>query len=142
LSIFFDTSVLLAAFFEDHEHHEASLRVFDKVTRRTGSCAAHTIAELYATSTRLPGRHRLSGDQALLLIENVTKRLTLVHLDGQQYVATIDGAVAAGITGGTVYDAVILACASKARARVIYTWNVRHFQRAFPDAAERVQIPT
>lgn len=108
---------------------------------KTGCCAAHTLAELYATATRLPGRHRLSGDQALLLVENVTKRLTLVHLDGEEYVTAIERAASAGVTGGTIYDALLLACAGKARARLIYTWNVRHFQRSCPGAAGRVQKP-
>jgi len=96
---FFDTSVLRAAFVEDHEHHDASLRGFEGVTRKTGSRAAHTLAELYATTTRLPGRHRLSAEQALLLLENVTKRLILVNLDGEEYVAAIEAAASAGSPG-------------------------------------------
>ncbi|MBC5800622.1 MAG: PIN domain-containing protein [Candidatus Eremiobacteraeota bacterium] len=139
--VFFDTSVLLAAFFNEHEHHGASLRALSEVTGKTGACATHTLAELYATTTRLPGRSRLSTDQALVLIENVTKKLQLVHLDGEEYIAAIETAAAAGVSGATVYDALLLACASKVRARIIYTWNVRHFQRAYPEVAARVAIP-
>ncbi len=141
MKAFFDTSVLLAAFLDDHEHHEPSLRALSGVTAKTGCCAAHTLAELYATTTRLPGRRRLSCEQALLLIENVTTTLDLVHLDGSQYVAAVENAAAAGVIGGTIYDAMLLACANKVRARVIYTWNVGHFQRAYPQAAGRIQTP-
>ncbi len=141
VSAFFDTSVLVAAFFEDHEHHEASLRVFSEATKESGFCAAHTLAELFATTTRFPGRQRLSADQALLLLENVTNRLTIIHLDGQEYVAAIEQAAFAGVTGGTVYDVLILACANKVKARLVYTWNLKHFQRLPLEIAERVQSP-
>lgn len=68
---FFDTSVLIPTFLEDHEHHEASLEVFLKSGKRQGCCGAHSLAEVYATLTRLPGAHRLSGDQILLFLENI-----------------------------------------------------------------------
>ena len=68
---FFDTSVLIPAFIEDHEHHEASLSAFHEADRRSSCCAAHSLAEVYSTLTRLPGRHRLSGEQVLLFLENI-----------------------------------------------------------------------
>ena len=57
---FFDTSVLIPTFLEDHEHHEVSLKAFLKADIRSACCGAHSLAEIYATLTRLPGRHRLS----------------------------------------------------------------------------------
>ncbi len=65
---FFDTSVLIPAFLEDHEHHEASLEAFLKADKKQGFCGAHSLAEVYSTLTRLPGRHRLSGEQVLLFL--------------------------------------------------------------------------
>jgi len=50
---FFDTSALIPTFLEDHEHHESSLRAFLKADRRSACCAAHSLAEVYATLTRL-----------------------------------------------------------------------------------------
>jgi predicted nucleic acid-binding protein len=66
LRALFDTSVLVPVFLEDHEHHERSRRAFLDAERRSDCCAAHSLAEVYATMTRLPGRHRLSGEQVLL----------------------------------------------------------------------------
>lgn len=80
---FFDTSVLIPTFLEDHEHHEASLDAFLKSDRRSSCCAAHSLAEVYSALTRLPGQHRLSGEQVLLFLENIRERLTLVTLDPQ-----------------------------------------------------------
>src|SRR3989304_3100937 len=34
-----------------------------------------------------------------------------------------------GVSGGQVYDAVIAACARKARAQTLLTWNLDHFHR-------------
>jgi len=129
MRVFFDTSVLLPAFLEDHEHHDASLKAFLKADKRNGCCAAHSLAELYATATRLPGKHRLSGEQALLFLENVIERLTPITLTADEYYRTVKFAAANGIVGGTTYDALLAQCAMKAGADVVYTWNARHFRQ-------------
>jgi predicted nucleic acid-binding protein len=138
---FFDTSVLIPTFLEDHEHHKASLSAFLEADRRSSCCAAHSLAEVYSTLTRLPGRHRLSGEQVLLFLENIRERLTLVTLDPEEYFATAEEAAAAGIVGGAIDDALLAQCALKSRAETIYTWNVKHFQRLNSEIARRVKTP-
>ncbi len=138
---FFDTSVLIPTFLEDHEHHEASLSAFLKADRPSACCAAHSMAEVYATLTRLPGRHRLSGEQVLLFLENIRERLTLVTLDPEEYSAAVQEAAATGIVGGAVYDALLAQCALKAHAETIYTWNVKHSQRMGREITSRVKTP-
>jgi len=138
---FFDTSVLVAAFLEDHEHHERSFALFARARRETACCAAHTLAELYATLTRLPGRFRLTADQALLFLDSVAERLEIVSLDAKEYRSAIREAAAAGIVGGTVYDALLARCAIKARVAKIYTWNTAHFQRLGAESAGKVKTP-
>lgn len=139
--MFFDTSVLIPAFFEDHEHHEASLQAFLKADKKQACCGAHSLAEFYATTTRLPGRHRLSGEQVLLFLENIQERLTIVTLDAHEYDTVLKQAAEAGIVGGAIYDALLVSCALKARAETIYTWNLRDFQRFGPEAAKRTRTP-
>jgi predicted nucleic acid-binding protein len=141
VKFFFDTSVLLPAFLEDHEHHESSLKVFLGADRRTGCCAAHSLAELYATVTRLPGRHRLSGEQALLFLQDTYERLSVITLSTQEYYLVLKSAAAVGIVGGTIYDALLARCALKADATTIYTWNIRHFQQLGPEIAQRLKTP-
>jgi len=141
LSAFFDTSVLIAIFLEDHEFHQPSLDRFLKADRGRDHCAAHSLAEIYATMTRLPGRHRLTGDQVLLFLEDIRERLQSVALIGAEYHAAIREAAGAGIAGGTIYDALIARCALKANATTLYTWNIKHFSQFGPAIANLVKAP-
>jgi predicted nucleic acid-binding protein len=43
--------------------------------------------------------------------------------------------------GGGIYDAVIAACAEKAGAEWLCTWNLKHFIRLNPAIAIRVRSP-
>ncbi len=126
---------------EDHEHHPASLEAFLKADKGKGSCGAHSLAELYSTLTRLPGKHRLSGEQVLLFLGNIRDRLTMVALDVEEYFAALEEAAAAGIVGGSVYDGLLARCALKAGADTIYTWNVKHFQQFGPEITRRIKTP-
>ncbi len=137
---FFDTSVLIPVFLEDHEHHEASLAAFVAADKKQACCAAHSLAELYSVLTRLPG-NRLSGEQVLLFLEAIEEHLTLIALDGREYYSAIREAAGAGIVGGMLYDALLARCARKAAAQVIYTWNLQHFRRLGPEVAKRIKTP-
>ena len=103
--------------------------------------AAHSLAEVYATATRLPGKHRLSGEQALLFLEDLRERLTLIALTAEEYYRTIKSASKGGVLGGTIYDALLAQCALKADVGVIYTWNLRHFQQFGAEVIKRLSTP-
>jgi predicted nucleic acid-binding protein len=139
LTSFFDTSVLLPAFLEDHEHHEASLEAFLEVNKRDGSCGAHSLAEVYSSLTRMPSRHRLTGEQAVVILGEIRDRLSVVWLDADEYYEMIREA--RGILGGTIYDALLARCALKAGAKTIYTWNLRHFRQFGPELVRRLRTP-
>ena len=124
---FFDSSVLIAALLADHEHHARSFAAFAAANPRNAGCAAHSLAEVYATLTKYPGKQRLSAEYAALLIEELERRLTLVWLDGDEYRAAIRRLATIGIVGGAVYDGLVAACALKAGTDRLYTWNARHF---------------
>ena len=138
---FFDTSVLVPVFVPGHEHHERSLAVFSAANRSSSYCAAHGLAEVYATLTRLPGKYRAAPDQAALCLETIEQRLNVVVLDAAEYVAAIRDAAGMGIVGGTVYDALLAASAAKAKADVLYTWNTRDFQRLGANVSRRLRTP-
>jgi predicted nucleic acid-binding protein len=141
LKAFFDTSVLVPVFYGDHPHHQASLAMVLAFQKRQAACAAHSLAEVYSTLTRLPLRPRISADQALLFLETMRERFTLIALDDKEYFLAIEEAAAAGATGGAVYDGLIARCALKAGAETIYTWNLSDFQRLGPAVASRVRTP-
>ncbi len=132
---------MIPTFLEDHEHHQPSLEAFLKADKKRDCCAAHSLAEVYSTLTRLPGRHRLSGEQVLLFLENIRDRLTIVTLDAEEYYAAIQQASGLGVMAGTIYDALLARCALKVRAETIYTWNVKHFQQLGPEVTKRIKAP-
>ena len=137
----FDTSMLVPVFLEHHEHHERSLGAFVGADRKHDCCAGHSLAEVYSTLTRLPGRHRVSGEQALLFLDNIRERFALIALTGEEYHDAIKDAVEAGVIGGMIYDWLIARCAIKAKADAIYTWNIRHFELLGPTVAKRLRTP-
>jgi predicted nucleic acid-binding protein len=77
----------------------------------------------------------------LLFLTDVRDRLTLITLDEQVYVQMEEACGTAGLTGGTVYDAILGYCALKADADVIYRWNTKDFLRLPPAISGRVQAP-
>jgi predicted nucleic acid-binding protein len=141
VKFFFDTSVLVPVFVEEHPHHEASLAVFLRSDKKRGSCAAHSLSEVYATLTRLPGKHRASASEAMLFLENMEERLVLISLDAEEYWRAVMHSAESGIVGGKIYDALLAHCARKARAETIFTWNVEHFRRVGPEVAKRIRTP-
>ncbi len=125
---FLDTSVLIPVFYGDHVHHDASLSLFAGLKKGEAACAAHSLFEVYSVLTRMPGRHRIPPDQAMLFIGDIRQRLAIIALDPAEYATALDRCAAATITGGTAYDALIAACAVKAKTKTIYTWNMKHYQ--------------
>ena len=83
MKAFLDTSVLVAAFYGDHQHHALSLDLLTRLDRKDGGCGAHSLIEVYSTLTRMPGRHRVSGEQAMLFIADVRQRLTVIALNAR-----------------------------------------------------------
>ena len=141
MKMFFDTSVLVAAALKHHPHHRRSLAALAETGRQTASCGAHSLAELYAVLTRLPGNGRLDRDQALLVLDGVEQKMEVVSLTAREYRAAINESAAAGVLGGRIYDALLAECALKARATRILTWNVAHFRSLRPEVAVKVQTP-
>lgn len=138
---FFDTSVLIAAFWGGHANHGASIKQFATADKKHSSCAAHTLAEVYATMTALPVRPLIPPEQVLLFVEEVRKRLRLVSLEPEEYYETIRRAADRGLTSGRIYDALLMSCAAKSKAEIIYTWNLKHFHSIAPELAPYIRTP-
>jgi len=138
---FFDTSVLVPVFVDEHPYHAASLAAFLRAEKKHASCGAHSLAEVYSTVTRLPGNHRASGSEAMLFLADMAARLTFVSLNAEEYWRAIAESAELGVVGGTIYDALLAHCALKAKADIIYTWNLGHFQQLGPEVAKRLRTP-
>ncbi len=134
-----DTSVLVAAVCSWHEHHARTLA---ELERRERACeqlvlAAHSLAEAYAVLTRLPGSNRLRSEDAIALLEGNWRDTPVIHLTAAETWRALRRAQRRAVIGGQTYDMLIAACALKAGAETVVTWNVRHFATAAPEIAVR-----
>lgn len=133
MTAFFDTSVLVGAFYGDHPRYAACLRLLEDASKKTHFCAAHAVAELYAVMTRLPVRPRITPEQGLLFVENIRDYLSIVTLSAaEQFEATADAA-RRGLGGAKVYDLLTGKCAAKAGAERIYALNYSELARWAPE---------
>ncbi len=113
-----DTSCTIAAVCAWHEHHDRAGREIERRLRQADPMfvAAPALVEAYAVLTRLPAPHRLSARDAVTLLQaNFMLGGKVVALDGKAYRALLRGAPGDGIAGGQIYDAVIAACAIRAK---------------------------
>jgi predicted nucleic acid-binding protein len=141
MKAFFDTSVLLATFYNHHQFHQPSIDLIARFRKNEAGCGAHSLAEIYSSLTGRTGRERVSGAEAMLFLGDLLDRLTVVSLDYQEYFKILEAASALGIAGGAIYDTLLGHCALKAKAQTIYTWNMKDFVRLGSTIATRVKTP-
>lgn len=139
-----DSSVLVAAMVEAHPDHGRCLPWLQKSAARPLSLlvAAHSLAETYAVLTRLPLRPLIApATVETLLRENVLGRAQVVALNATDYRAVLTRQASLGLSGGSIYDALIVRAAQKGRAERIVTLNRGDFLRIWPEGAERIVAP-
>jgi predicted nucleic acid-binding protein len=139
--IFLDSSVWIAAFSENHIHHAASRPMLKMLRPETAACGTHSLAEVYSVLTRMPGESRAHPRAAMDFVASMVRHTTMVALEGREYLEVIDATSKRGLSGSIVYDALLLECARRAKAKRIYTWNVRHFRTIAPDLAAKIVTP-
>lgn len=128
-----DTSVLVAALCEWHEHHAVAAPPLAAALRSGKAViAGPVLAEAYAVLTRLPSPHRLSAASARSVLSANLEGVRTVVLDGPGYWSCLADAVERHVAGGRTYDAVVVACALRARADRILTLNRRDFEALVP----------
>lgn len=136
-----DTSVAVAALLSWHEAHERALSALEESVGpgRRLVLPAPALLEAYSVMTRLPAPHRLApGRASEILVGSFESRAKLVALEGAETWSLVRSLASAGIGGGPVYDAQILACAVKAGARRLLTLDERDFSRLDPQGLEIV----
>jgi predicted nucleic acid-binding protein len=134
---------MIAAVCTWHEHHEWATEEIERRLERgeTLFVAAHTLVEAYAVLTRLPSPYRLSPADALALIEaNFIESRQIITLEARSYRTVLRRVRDAGIHGGRTYDAIIAACALKARATALLTFNTAHFL-SFEERGLTIVVP-
>jgi predicted nucleic acid-binding protein len=144
VKVLFDTSTLVAAMVEGHPLHERSLPWLEKARRGTLAylVAAHSLAELYAVLSSYPTRPRLTpGVAARLVHDNVAAVANVVPLTAADYASVVRTVAELGLSGGVVYDALVVQAARKANAERLLTLHPRDFLRVWPEGAEIVVAP-
>jgi len=105
-SVLVDTSVAVALTVADHEHHAATVKTLR--SQRLG-LAGHAAFETYSVLTRLPPpARRTPATVARLLATNFPQTR---FLGAGETASLFEAMGPAGIAGGTVYDALVGACA-------------------------------
>lgn len=77
----------------------------------------------------------------ILLEENIETSATVVSLTSEEYVSVIKEAAHLGLSGGIVYDALILKTAQKAKVKHLLTFNIRDFHRLSPGHTDFIISP-
>jgi predicted nucleic acid-binding protein len=101
-----DTSVAIALLVEDHELRVATLSVVG--ARRIG-LSGHALFETYSVLTRLPAPNRRSPEAVARLIREDFP--VNWHPSPEAAGSLVNQLVAANISGGSVYDALVAAAA-------------------------------
>ncbi len=144
MKVLFDTSVLVAAIVEPHPMHsrafpwlrKAKAGEFDLIV------ASHTVAELYAVLTALPVKPNILPGPALRLInENVITLAKVVSISSADYISTIKNMAELSLSGGIIYDALIVKVARKLSVDRLLTFNANDFKRVWPDSETTIYIP-
>ncbi len=125
----------MAAVLAGHDRHKPCNRAVAEA--REPMCGVHTLAEFYANTTALPLRSRLTPEEAIFLVDQIVERFRIIALTMQEYHETLRHMAAVHQRGGRTYDALLLACARKARAETIYTLDL-DFPELAPDLAARI----
>ncbi len=144
MKIFFDTSVLVAAFVDAHPKHTNCLPWLQKVKKKEieGIISVHSLIEIYSILTKLPLSPRINPALALNLIkENILNDFELVTYGRKDYINLLNELSLGNIIGGASYDGLILSATKKVTADKILTLNVNDFIRVCPQLVRIISEP-
>jgi predicted nucleic acid-binding protein len=144
MKVLFDTSVLVAGIVEVHPMHRRSLPWLQRA--KAGDfeflVVSHTLAELYAVLTTLPVRPRISPSTAWHLVQtNVESSAGILPLALADYKRTLKEMADRGLSGGVIYDALIVSVARKLAVDRLLTLNAHDFHRIWPEGKAVITNP-
>ena len=140
----FDTSVIVSGIVESHPMHPKCLPWLQRAKAGEVECivVSHTLAETYAVLTTLPVKPRISPLVAQRLIDNnLQPNARIVALTDADYWNTIQRMAEMGLSGGTVYDALIAIVARRLSVDRLLTLNADDFRRVWPEGKHVITTP-
>ncbi len=144
MTLFCDTSVLVAACIRNHPHHARARPVLESVAggQAAGWMSAHSLAEVFSALTSVPLAPRILPLEAQAMIAaNLRRHFRMVAVTERMYERAVEVCVGRGVGGGKVYDALLIECAREVPADRIYTFNLADFRRLAPDLSDRLCAP-
>jgi len=144
MKIAFDTSIIVSGIVESHPMHTKCLPWLQRAKAGEVECivVSHTLAETYAVLTTLPVKPRISPLVAQRLIDNNLQEIArIVPLTIADYWNTIQRMTAMGLSGGTIYDALIATVARRLSADKLLTLNTDDFRRVWPEGNQVISTP-
>ena len=129
-----DSSVIVAALAKWHSEHvraqsalEQALEGKDRVV-----VPAHALVESFSVLTRMPAPYRARATDVLQSLKQTFESTRVVTLNSRSIWPVLERVVSLGLSGGIVYDALILEAASDAGATKLLTLNARDYDRLEP----------
>ena len=124
-----DSSVLVAALHANHPIHAVATGwMISAMRKHELVVGSHSVLECYAVLTRLPGKWRISSEEALqLLRETVAANMTIADTPLKTAWDFLDSISVKNVTGGQAYDAWVIHALNSAKADRIATFNPAHF---------------
>lgn len=144
MRLLFDTSIFIAGFVASHPKHQVALTWLKHIKNKKHALyvAGHSLAECYAVLTRLPLSPKISPETAHYLIkENIEKLAEIVVLSASDYIKLLAGLTELNLSGGIIYDAILVKTAKKANVDKILTFNSRDFIKLTPQDPSFILAP-
>jgi len=119
MTVFCDTSVVVAACIRKHPHYERARQILESIAggKESGVISAHTLAEAFSALTSAPVMPRILPSEARAIIAtNIQRHFKVVAVTPVMYERALDICVGRGLGGGKVYDALLLECARHSQA--------------------------
>jgi predicted nucleic acid-binding protein len=138
MTIYLDSTVLVAGVVEDEPCHAACLQL---LRRKHITTWTHALAEVFSTLTGGRLGCRVAPAVANQLISAMAPRLRLVELPAGDIMQAIQQADAAGIRGGALYDYLHVIAARKVGATELHSINARHFAAITRGEGPKVIMP-
>mgnify|MGYP000238370228 CR=1 FL=1 len=140
----FDTSLIVSGIVVSHPMHARSLPWLQRAKTGEVEClvVSHSLAETYAVLTTLPLKPRISPLVAQRLIDtNLLAMARIVPLTIADYWNTIQRMTEMGLSGDTIYDALIATVARRLSIDKLLTLNADDFRRVWPEGKQVITTP-
>jgi len=134
MKVLIDTSILFPALDKDHSIYKEALALIKSLEENHSIVVlnTHLVAELFNSLSRQP-RLPIPVSKVKDILHRLSERYERVDLNMDDYLAAVDRCAQLGLRGAVIYDALHFQAAIKAEVDVIYTGNLRDFNRLITD---------